>query len=105
MTFLKSGYFQDGLKAIIYFIPLIYLIIKRKYLKIKYFWLLFAGLLLLLFGNLLDFFDEFESLERMFIIGGDYPLHDFFEDSVGFTLGFALLILAVYLEFQSVRKK
>lgn len=93
-----SGYFEDGLKAIVYFIPLIYLIMKRKHLKIKYFGFLFAGLLLLFLGHLLDFFDEFEGLKKMFIIGGDYPLHDLFEDLIGFTLGFILFVFGIYLE-------
>ncbi|MBU3958903.1 MAG: hypothetical protein KKH29_01360 [Candidatus Omnitrophica bacterium] len=86
-----QGYFLDGLKTIVYLIPLGYLIIRGKRLKLKYFWLLFSGLLLLFLGHLLDFFDEF---------GYVFPLQDFFEDVVGFTLGFTLLILAIYLEFQ-----
>lgn len=99
MDILKNVYIQDGIKAIIYLVPLIYIILKKKNLKIKYFWLFFFGLLLLFFGNFLDFLDEFEALKTVFIIGGDCPLHDFFEDVIGFSLGFFLLILAMYKEF------
>ena len=105
MSFLKSGFFQDGLKMFIYLIPLFCLIGRKKALRFKYFWLMFAGLFLLFFGHLLDFFDEFKCLEGIVIVGGHAPLHDFFEDFVGFTLGFAVFILALCLEFHLIKRK
>ncbi len=99
MILVESGYLQDGLKAVDYLIPLVYLIIKRRSLKLKYFWLFFIGLSLLFFGNLLDFLDEFKFLQEMFPSDDHRHLQDFFEDIIGFTLGFAVFITALYLEF------
>lgn len=101
MILIENGYVQDGLKAIVYLIPLLYLIIKRRELKLKYFWLFFIGLGLLFFGNLLDFFDEFVFLQEIFVSDSHRLLQDFFEDIIGFTLGFAVFITALYLEFSS----
>ena len=103
MILIENGYVQDGLKAIIYFIPFIYLIVRRNSLKLKYFWLLFAGLFLLFFGNVLDFMDEFKFLREMFPSESAGFLQDFFEDIVGAALGFVVFIAGVYLEF--FRKK
>lgn len=105
MAFLMNGYFQDGLKAVVYLIPVLYLFVKREALGLKFFWLFFFGLSLLFFGHLLDFLDEFESLREMFVAERYQNLQDFFEDMVGFTLGFAVFILAIYLEFKSKIKK
>jgi len=99
MMLVENGYVQDGLKAVVYLIPLVYLIIKRKHLQLKYFWLFFIGLSLLLFANLLDFFDEFRFLRELFPSRGYHNLQDFFEDTIGFTLGFAVFSAALYLEF------
>lgn len=102
--FILGGYLQDGLKAVVYLIPLVYLIVKRKYLDLKYFWLFCAGLFLLFFGHLLDFIDEFYLDPQVAPIAGmrvSYFVHDFFEDTIGFTLGFAIFILALYLEFSA----
>ena len=99
MILVESGYLQDGLKAVVYLIPLAYLIIKRRSLKLKYFWLFFIGLSLLFFGNLLDFFDELKFLQEMFPSDDYRHLQDFFEDIIGFALGFAVFITALYLEF------
>ncbi|MFC1675278.1 hypothetical protein ACFL1K_05290 [Candidatus Omnitrophota bacterium] len=85
---------------IVFFIPLLYLVLKGRSLKFKYFWLLFFGLLLLFFGNLLDFLDEFPQINDLFIVGKDHPLQDVFEDLVGFTSGFALFIIGVYFELR-----
>lgn len=101
MTFMENGYLQDGLKAVVYLIPLIYLIVKKRRLKFKYFWLFFIGLSLLFFGNILDFLDEFQFLREAFASEGYYHLQDFFEDMIGFTLGFAVFITALYLEFSA----
>ncbi|MBL7156772.1 MAG: hypothetical protein ISS92_01275 [Candidatus Omnitrophica bacterium] len=100
MIFLESGYLEDGLKALVYLIPLVFLIAKGRNLNLKYFWFFFVGLFLLFFGHLLDFLDEFNALKGFFIIGRTDPLHDFFEDTIGFMLGFAVFILALYLEIK-----
>ena len=102
--FFSPGALQDGLKAFIYLVPLIFLVARQKELNLKYFWLLFTGLALLLFGNVLDFLDEFAALDGMFIIGDGHYLQDLFEDTVGFTLGFAIFIFALYLEFINKKK-
>ncbi|UCD55091.1 MAG: hypothetical protein JSV93_06175 [Candidatus Omnitrophota bacterium] len=99
MILIENGYLQDGLKAVVYLIPLIYLIIKRRQLKLKYYWLFFIGLSLLFFGNLLDFFDEFKFLQEIFSSDNQRYMQDFFEDIVGLTLGFVVFIEALYLEF------
>ena len=99
MMLIENGYLQDGLKAVVYLIPLVWLIIKRRQLKLKYFWLFFIGLSLLFFGNVLDFFDEFKFLQEIFVSENQRYLQDFFEDIVGSTLGFAVFIAGLYLEF------
>lgn len=103
MTFLYNGYVQDAFKALIYLVPLVYIVVKKRELNLRYFWLLFAGLLILFLGHLLDFSDEFKAIKKVFIIGKKSPHHDVFEDIVGFTLGFALFIVGIFLEF--IRKK
>ena len=97
--FLESGYFQDGFKMFIYFLPLAYIVIKRKQIKLRYFWVLFFGLLLLFLGHLLDFTDELDVVKGVFIIGRNSPCHDMAEDFFGFTVGFALFTLGLFLEF------
>jgi len=99
MILIENGYVQDGLKAVVFLIPLVWLIIKRRELKLKYYWLFFIGLSLLFFGNLLDFVDEFKFLQEIFASDSQRYLQDFFEDIVGFTLGFAVFIAGLYLEF------
>lgn len=99
MSLLDSGYIQDGFKAFVYLVPLAYITLKKKQLKLKYFWLLFVGLLILFLGHLLDVSDEFTAIKDVFIIGGKSPYHDVFEDMAGFTLGFALFIAGLFLEF------
>jgi hypothetical protein len=103
MILIENGYVQDGLKALIYVIPFMYLIVRRKSLKLKYFWFFFIGLFLLFFGNVLDFMDEFEFLREMFPTEGEHYLQDFFEDMVGAALGFIVFSAGLYMEF--FRKK
>ena len=99
---IESGYVQDGLKAFVYLVPLVYLIARRKSLNLKYFWLFLTGLSLLFFGQFLDLLDEIEFLRELFPSEGHRFLQDFLEDIIGSTLGFVAFILALYLE---VRKK
>ena len=103
MIFLTSGYWQDGLKAVVYLIPLIYLIVQRKRLNLKYFWLFCIGLSLLFLGNLLDFMDEFESLRRTFDSELLRLLQDFFEDIIGSMFGFILFVVALYKEYKFIK--
>lgn len=105
MLILENGYVQDGLKAVVYLIPFFYLIARKKRLGLKYFWLFFTGLGLLVFGNLLDFIDEFEFLRKTDIIERYGLIQDFFEDIIGFTLGFGVFVLGVFLEFVHAKKK
>jgi len=105
MHLLTNGYFQDGLKAFVYFVPLVYIIIKRNQLKLKYFWPIFVGLLLLFLGHVLDFTDEFKAIKYTFIIGKKCPMHDLFEDMIGFTLGFGIFITGIILELKSKKVK
>jgi len=106
MILLENGYVQDGLKALIFFIPLAYLILRKKALNLRYFHLFFIGLLLLFLGNLLDFIDEFkcwgavEDIPRNFVLW-----QDFCEDIVGFSLGFVILLIAIYKEWIGKRPK
>jgi len=103
MILIENGYVQDGLKAIIYLIPLIYLIAKRKSLNLKYYRLFLIGFLLLAFGNVLDFMDEFEFLRKLPLAAQYGQLQDFCEDIVGFTLGFIVLSVAMYKELKYKR--
>lgn len=103
MILIENGYVQDGLKAIIYIIPLIYLIVKRKSLNLKHFGLFLVGLSLLAFGNILDFIDEIEFLTKLPLADQYGPLQDFFEDIVGLALGFLVLSIAMYKEFKHKR--
>lgn len=105
MIFFDNGYAQDGLKAFVYLIPLAYLLLKRRELGLKYFWVFCAGLFLLFFGNLLDFADEFRFLREMDLFKGYGLLQDFLEDIIGFALGFVLFVLAVHLEFIKHKKE
>ena len=103
MILLENGYVQDGLKALIFFIPLTYLVIRKRQLNLKYYYLFFAGFLLLFLGNFLDFLDEFATL---FIAPDNItrPMmlwQDFGEDVLGMTLGFAILLVAIYKEWIS----
>ncbi|MFH1594584.1 MAG: hypothetical protein ABID09_07815 [Candidatus Omnitrophota bacterium] len=100
ISILKSGYFQDGLKALVYLIPLVYVIARRRNLNLKYFYLLTGGLVLLFFGHFMDFIDELEVLRRLPIDERFYWIQDFLEDMVGFTLGFILFMSALYLELR-----
>ena len=100
MILIENGYVQDGLKALVYAIPVIYLLIKRKRLDLKYFWVMFAGLSLLFFGNLIDFLDELETLRNLPINEFFFLLQDFFEDIIGFTLGFAVFIAGLFMEYK-----
>ncbi|MCQ9207663.1 MAG: hypothetical protein NG740_07275 [Omnitrophica bacterium] len=99
MLLLENGYVQDGLKALVYLAPLVYLVFKRKSLGLKYYWAFFAGLALLFFGNLLDFMDEVAFLRESEFAERYGLLQDFLEDIVGFTLGFIVFCGSVYLEF------
>ena len=100
MILIENGYVQDGLKALIYLIPLVYLIIRKKQLNLKYFGLFITGFGLLFFGNFLDFLDEFEFLRNLNLPENAGLWQDFFEDIVGFTLGYAILLIAIYKEWK-----
>lgn len=102
-SFITSGYVQDGLKAVVYAVPLVYIVIRRKRLNLRFFWLFFAGLLLMFFGHLLDFLDEFAFLRRVFTSEEAHFLQDLFEDVVGMTAGFFVFMLGLYLEFVKKR--
>lgn len=104
MNLLLNGYFQDGFKAIVYLIPLIYIVLKRNELKLKFFWLFCLGLAVLFLGHFIDFLDEFAALSNIPSIANHYLLCDFFEDIVGFTLGFIIFIAALFLEFKYIKK-
>jgi len=100
MILLENGFVQDGLKALIFFIPLAYLVIRKKALNLRYFYLFFIGLSLLFLGNLLDFIDEFKFSAKVEDIPLSFRLwQDFCEDIAGFALGFAILIIAIYKEW------
>lgn len=99
MSFFESGYFQDGLKAFVYLVPLVYITAQQRERKRKHFRLLFTGLFILFLGQLLDLSDECAAIKDVFIIGKNSPAHDVLEDMVGFTLGFALFIAGIFLEF------
>lgn len=67
---------------------------KRKELSRKGWGFIVAGFGLLLFANVMDITDNFESLNR-FIVIGDTPTQAFLEKMVGFLGGFALLAIGL----------
>jgi len=67
---------------------------KRKELCRKGWGFVVAGFGLLLFGNIMDITDNFESLNR-FIVIGDTPTQAFLEKMVGFMGGFAMLAIGL----------
>ena len=67
---------------------------KRKELCRKGWGFVVAGFGLLLFGNIMDITDNFESLNR-FIVIGDTPTEAFLEKMVGFMGGFAMLAIGL----------
>lgn len=105
MNLITNGFFQDSLKLIIYLIPLLFLVSRKKELNLRYFWIFYAGLSLLVFGHTIDLLDEFAKLSDTSRFSDYYQIFDFFEDIVGFTLGFAVFIIALYLEYLSPRKR
>ena len=105
MILLENGYVQDGLKALLFFIPLAYLILRKKQLNLRYYYLFFTGLLLLFLGNLLDFIDEFKCWQTAGITRTMMLWQDFCEDIVGFSLGFAILLIAIYKEWIGRRSR
>jgi len=102
MLFLTNGVIQDGFKLVIYFVPFIYLMVNKNKLNLRYYWFFFIGLSLLVFGNILDFADEFFSHEIMM---EESPMlvaiQDFCEDFIGSTMGFIFFMLAIYLEYKN----
>ena len=67
---------------------------KRKELCRSGWGFVIAGFGLLLFGNIVDVTDNFESLNR-FIVIGDTPTQAFLEKMVGFMGGFLLLAVGL----------
>ena len=98
--FYTNGYWQDGFKALVYLIPLLYLIFAAKKLKLRHFWLIFFGLSLLFMGHFLDYMDEFSFVHDTFTDPMWRLLEDFLEDFVGFALGFVVFITGVFLELK-----
>jgi len=105
MFLITNGYIQDGFKMLVYLIPLVYLIAKRRSLNLRHYGLFLAGFLFLFFGNLIDFLDEFDLLRRTFDSPEARHFQDFCEDIVGFTLGFIFLAAGLFLELGGKRKK
>lgn len=66
-------------------------------------WIISMGLILLLGAAFLDFTDGFPSLNHVFILGKEYPWHDFLEDQVFDTPGLALLILGTFRELSRLQ--
>lgn len=88
-------FIEEGLKVIVIIWAIVsFLVIGKGRPKTKHTLVTFVGLGLLLFSVVLDFTDEFEVLDKVFIIGRSYPWHDVCEDLIGFTLGFALFVWA-----------
>lgn len=56
------------------------------------------GLVLLIVASISDYTDGIESLNYVPVIGGQAPFHDFIEDQVCNTPGFALFAFGAFRE-------
>jgi cyanate permease len=87
----------EVIRAAILLYLLIYLIkagTKRRELCRKGWGFIVAGFGLLLFANVMDITDNFESLNR-FVVIGDTQVQAFLEKMIGFMGGFALLAVGL----------
>ncbi len=85
------------IRAVILLYVVLYLVragARRKELCRKGWSLIIAGFGLLLFANIMDVTDNFESLNR-FVVIGDTPTQAFLEKMVGFMGGFLLLAIGL----------
>lgn len=105
MSLVTNGFLQDTLKLAVYVTPLVYLINRKKELGLRYFWVFYTGLSLLVFGHLIDLLDEFAKDADTSRFSAYYEIFDFFEDTIGLTLGFAVFAIALYLEHKSSRAR
>lgn len=89
----------DILKIIVILAAFAYFNLRaRPHVNTANYWIMNAGLCLLLFASVLDFTDGFKSLNNVAILGKKAPLHDFLEDQIFDTPGIALFILGAFRE-------
>lgn len=90
---------EDILKLIVVLIAFLYLNIKVKsHVCPLNYRLMNIGLFLLLVASFIDYTDGIKSLKYVPIIGKKAPYHDFIEDQVCNTPGFALFALGAFME-------
>ncbi len=96
----------DILKLIVVLIALLYLNTKIKsHIHSLNYRIMNIGLSLLLVASILDYTDGIKRLNYALIIGKKAPFHDFIEDQVCNTPGFALFALGAFMEIMKKNKK
>lgn len=95
----------DILKLIVVLIAFLYLNKKIKpYIYPLNYRLMNIGLFLLLVASILDYTDGIKSLKYAPIIGKKAQFHDFIEDQICNTPGFALFALGAFMEIKKKTK-
>jgi len=90
---------QDIAKLIVVLAAFLYLnVVIRPRIRGRNYWLMNAGLLLLLFAATLDFTDGIKSMDYVPILGHKAPMHDLLEDQFGDTPGFMLFAFGAFCE-------
>lgn len=96
----------DILKLIVVLIAIFYLIkkVKPQIYPLNY-RLMNIGLFLLLAASILDYTDGIKRLKYAPIIGKKAQFHDFIEDQIFNTPGFALFALGAFMEIMKKNKR
>lgn len=96
----------DIMKLIVVLSAVLFLNIRLKHrIEPKNFWIMNAGLFLLLFASVLDFTDGIKSLNHFAVIGKKAPFHDVLEDQFGDIPGLALFVLGAFRQMLSCQKR
>lgn len=96
----------DILKLIVVLAALLYFNFKaRPHVSSLNYWIMNAGLCLILFASILDFTDGFESLNHIPILGKKAPFHDILEDQFLDTPGLALFLFGAFREMITKKNK
>ena len=87
----------DIFKVVAVLTAIVYLNKKAKSrVSTSNYWIMNAGLSLLLFASVLDFTDGIRALNKVPVIGQRAPFHDVLEDQFGDLPGFSLFALGAF---------
>jgi len=88
----------EGLRAAVVGLALMALLRTQRFGKLSVvdgWYMLIAGFALLFFGTLIDITDNFEALNRFWIVG-DTPAQAFLEKVVGYLVGFVFIAVGIW---------